>query len=255
MKALLHAINSEVLKLKRTLTFWLILAVPGVVVAMQFSSALARTRPFHPEPDPWQWVTQGVFFIWCLLALPLLVTLETALLSATEHAGQQWKHLFTLPVPRWTIYSAKLVVALGLIGLSSLMLWLLLLLDGRILTWLRPEMGLVGLPWLPILRQVALIFLAAWLIIAIHTWIGLRWPSFAVASGVGIGATIAGLILGISSGASTAVPWTNFYPWLQPVLILARDRQPLPTTLGFSIVGAIIVGIVGCWEVTRRDVL
>jgi hypothetical protein len=60
-----------------------------------------------------------VLFLWCLLGLPHLVALETALLAGSEHRENTWKHLFALPIPRWTICAAKLLVGSGLVGLST----------------------------------------------------------------------------------------------------------------------------------------
>jgi hypothetical protein len=54
--------------------------------------------------------------------LPLFVTLETGQLSALEHHNKTWKQLYVLPVPRWAVYASKQVIALGLIGLSMIVL-------------------------------------------------------------------------------------------------------------------------------------
>ena len=54
--------------------------------------------------------------------MPLLIALVTALLNGIEHSDKQWKHLFALPVPRWAVYFAKLIVAQGLILTSTLVL-------------------------------------------------------------------------------------------------------------------------------------
>ena len=49
----------------------------------------------------------NVLNLWAILALPLFITLETALLAQTEHSEKHWKHLFALAVPRWVYYAAK----------------------------------------------------------------------------------------------------------------------------------------------------
>lgn len=57
---------------------------------------------------------------------------------------------------------------------------------------LRPELadsGSVPYGWLA--KYTALVWLASWLIIAIHTWVSIRWSGFAVALGVGGGAVAA----------------------------------------------------------------
>jgi lantibiotic transport system permease protein len=57
-----------------------------------------------------------------VLALPLFITLEVALLAGLEHGQDHWKDLFVLPIPRWTIYTAKLATAALLLALSLVLL-------------------------------------------------------------------------------------------------------------------------------------
>ena len=39
--------------------------------------------------------------------------IETALIAGLDHSENQWKNILALPVPRWTIYIGKLLVACG----------------------------------------------------------------------------------------------------------------------------------------------
>jgi len=87
---------------------------------------------------------------------------------------------------------------------------------------------------------------AALLILAFHTWSSNRWPSFALSIGIGISGVFFALF---ASSAKLA----KFYPWLLP--INTRDPALKSLALILGITGGIIISIVGCWEVTRRDVL
>jgi hypothetical protein len=183
--------------------------------------------------------------------LPLFVTLETALLGGLEHANHQWKHLFALPLARWTVYVAKLIVGAGLIGLSMVVLVGLTVLSGLTLRVLKPGLGFEApIPLAQFLHVTGLVYLAAWLIISVHTWVGLRWRSFVVAMGVGIAATVVAVMVVESD-------WAGYYPWTLPGLIAMtlRKGQVLTHQALAGGVGGVIVGILGCWEVTRRDVL
>lgn len=249
---LVRATHAEALKLRRTLALWTVVIAPVVTVAMMTANLLSRARPVHLPRDPWtSFVTEGILFLWCILALPLHVTLQAALLSGLEHAEGTWKHLFALPIPRWTVYAAKLLAGALLLAASCVALGALSLVAGLVVGALRPEIGFPpGVPWGSVASEVGLIFLATWLMLAIQVWVSLRWSSFAVPSAVGIAATVAGLVLGISGGAPA---WTHYYPWLLPFQSVVRGVQTAPLAVG--VIGGLLVAAAGCWDVTRRDVV
>lgn len=250
MIALFRATHAELLKLKRTLALWLAFVTPLAIVALMFVGSLSQ--PGKPsDAHAWEGFAQIVFVFWSLLMLPLFITLETALLGELESTEKHWKHLFALPIPRSALYLAKLLVGAGLIALSSLVLWGGILLAGYSLRWLKPGTGFeASIPWLSILRTACLIYLAAWLILALHTWISLRWRSFTFSAGVGMTATVIGLILTIASEK-----WAQFYPWTLPSLTLGRDNPSVLQALLVGSLGGIIVTIAGCWDMIRQDVL
>ena len=252
MTALFRALRAEMLKMKRTLALLMVLVTPGTVVAMQFFNMLQRGENLEGfRADPWGVLAQGVLAIWAILMLPLFITLETALLAGMEHGAHQWKHLFALPVPRWTIYAAKLLVGAGLLALSTLALVGGVLAAGLALQVLLPRVPFpAAIPWWEILRPAGLIFLTAGLILAIHTWISLRWASFTVAVSVGIVATVGGVIIGQS------LTWWKYYPWALAVNVISDPAmQDLPLALTLGIGGGIVAGVLGCWDVVRRDVI
>ena len=128
--------------------------------------------------------------------LPLFITLETALIGGLEHSGNNWKHLFAQPVPRSTIYTAKLASGMALIGISQLMLFLYILLSGWLLGILKPEAGLGAAPPAgDILGYAAIAYAASWLLISLHTYVGIRWKNFVVAMSFGIAMTVAGFLI------------------------------------------------------------
>ena len=171
------------------------------------------------------------------------------LLGALEHNNKTWKQLYALPLPRWSIYAAKQLIGMSIIGLSMAILSLMTVgvgLMGRIF-W--PDLGFdASIPWTTLVQNISLSFLAAWLIISIHLWVSLRWSSFVLAMGVGIVATVFGVVVMGSK-------WEQFDPWTIPGVVSNAliNAEPYALALCLGLFGGILVACLGCRDVTRRD--
>jgi hypothetical protein len=249
MNYLLRAISAEFLKLNRTLALAMIIIAPGTVAGLALLVML-RIVPQNPEIEIWHSIIQNALTLWGSLTLPLFITLETALLAGLEHNSNGWKHLGALPVPRWSVYLAKYLMILAVIGASIVSLLILLIAAGLILPVLLPYLTVNygTMDWGQTLAHLAAMYLASWLLIAIHTWVSIRWHSFTVAVGVGMAATAANFFIVQSDLAP-------IYPWSMPVLATGMGLgDNLPLILGLSIVGSMVVTIFGIVEVGRRDI-
>lgn len=241
-----RALHAELLKLKRTLAFRVIFVLPFLVALLQFFIVL-RTKKFPQTFKLWEAIGTNSLQIWAVFMMPLLIALVTALLNGIEHSDKQWKHLFALPVPRHSIYLSKLVVAQGLMFVSTFVLALLIVVVGIASTYLKPELANTGpVPYVWIAKQTACVWLASWLIIAIHTWISMRWAGFPIALGAGIGGTFFALF---AASASLG----KYYPWLLPMNIFIEGRFAMALVLGIS--GGVVAALLGCFEFVRRDVV
>jgi lantibiotic transport system permease protein len=250
---LVPALEAEMLKTRRTLALTLAFLAPALVVGLEFCILIQRANgPFPEGKSPWLSLSQSTLVIWTLLMLPLFITLETALLGGLEHASKNWKHIFALPISRGAVYAAKQIVAMALMGLSSLTLWAAILAAGYALRLLKPGIGFEApAPLWVILRFAMVGYLASWLIIALHTWVAMHWSSFVVACSVGIAATVIAVVL-INSD------YGPYYPWTLPALLsmdaMSKGAVP-PLMLALGSVGGVLGAILGGLEFTRRDVL
>jgi len=244
--SLIHVLHAEILKLKRTLAFWMIFVAPLLVATLQFF-IIWNQRRVSASFQLWETLPRGALAIWAVFMLPLLITLETALINGVEHGEKQWKQIFALPIPRHAVYTAKLLIAQVLAAASTLVLCALTVLAGLALARLRPEMPNTGaIPYVWILKHAAFVWLAAWLIIAIHTWVSIRWPGFALALGTGIGGTFFAIF-------AASARMGKYYPWLLPVNVFTEGRFAAALLLGA--VGGVVAAVIGCVEFVRRDVV
>lgn len=258
MKVLYRALGAELLKIKRTMALWLALIGPLAAVVLTSLIFLAgNDRIIDPSDNPWMLVARNGYGVWSILLFVPFVALESALLGQQEHGNNGWKQIFVLPVPRWATYVAKELVSLGVFALSQLALVAEILMLATLVKVFRigPPMDYAApLPWSLILRTALIITVAGWFVISIHTWLGMRLSSFVGVMSVGAVAMVVGLMVG-----STELGW--YFPWSMPRMAVSA-LQPgimgadlLGTMLGCSVVGALVVTLVGAYTQSRRDVL
>jgi hypothetical protein len=131
---------------------------------------------------------------------------------------------------------------LALIGLTVV--------GGAILKIILPELDMqASIPWDEMFRQAGITFLAAGTILALHTWIALRSGSFVIASAIGIGMTIAGLVLG-------GLEWTEFFPWSMPATTLHQyyEGGAIARYLAVGFISWLVLSLLGNWDVKRLEI-
>jgi lantibiotic transport system permease protein len=254
----LRVLYTESLKLRRTTALKMAVLGPAVVVLLALF--LASQAPFSTVRrsgvrDDWLGLAQFHFLFWTLLMMPLLITLETALLAGVDHANNQWKSLFARPVPRWTFYIAKLILVVFLIGSSTLLLVPGILMDGAVLPHIQGQLTFkLPFPWRDIFSEAGTIVSLSFLALAIQHWISLRWRAFSVAVGSGAFATVVGYFAAVATSQQNG-SWMQYFPWTLPTTqVLARTQPGVETQLLASVGFGIVVSVIGCVDFCRRDV-
>jgi len=250
---LFAALSSERLKTKRTLALRLAFVAPLLVVFLEFIVFWRQgAKAGRSGRGIWLPLMQNSLILWNLLMVPLFVTLQTALLGGLEHANKNWKHLFALPVSRQAIYAAKQLVALALIGLSTPVLCAAIIGAGLVLRLLRPGIGFEApVPVWIVFKFALLSYVCSWLIIAIHTWVAMRWSSFVVAMAVGVAVTVVAVIVLQSE-------FNIYYPWTLPAVVTMEaitKGQLNYVALGCGWLGGVVLSILAGLEFSRRDVV
>ena len=243
----LRVLWAESLKMKRTLALWMVPIGPSLVVLLQIV-VLWRGPLRGQSVDMWPVTMRGVFTLWTILMLPMLLTLESALVAALEHNGDQWKNVMALPAARWNFYVAKLCVVASMLFASTVLLGFGIAFAGKIVPVLRPEVKFAAaVPWQSIATMVLKVAGLTFLALAIQHWISLRWRSFTVAMGAGIVAMV------ISFVVINSEKWGRIYPWSLPTRVLAPGAIDLAPILLLALGGGIVAAALGCWDFCRRD--
>ncbi len=249
MIVVLRALHAEQLKLRSTLALWLCVLAP-LVVAL-FGTALIWSNPFVP-PDAttqshWPHVIRSVLGMWAIMMLPLFVTLESALLAGLEHGNNQWKHLLALPLPRSAHYLAKLSALIVLVVLATLVLCVLIPLGGLLLS-LAPDPLVSGAPpWGFLFGHALASIAAALLMIALQSFIAIRWRSFSLAMACGITATMIAMFIPRDG------LFGELFPWAMPALAVSGTPSQQMTVAAFGILGFCVVTALSVWDFSRRE--
>jgi lantibiotic transport system permease protein len=250
MSYLVRALSAEILKTHRSLIAWSAVIAPGILLFLYFFVLLRNDHLVtDPELSSWMRMFMSIAVMWSVLALPLFITLVTTLLAHIEHSEKQWKHWFATPVPRWTIYSAKWIVAQILVWTTSLVLLAGSAGLGLSMRILRPGAGFEApIPWIDMVLPLVILNLTAGAILSIHLWIAARFPSVVVAIGSGMAAATANLLVMRSD-------YVTYFPWTVPFASIGIDNPPQAQLMAIGIAGGLLLALAGCWNITQRDVL
>jgi lantibiotic transport system permease protein len=249
LKYIFRAMSAELLKLKRTVALRVAVVAPMVVVVVMFLVFHQRQQAGATGFDLWFRFSKEIMGLWALLMLPLFVTLEAALLGALESSEKNWKHIFALPIPRGAIYSAKIITTIGIIGLSKIVLLVGTIGAGVLLGLLKPDyqLSLSSFPFRQMLLMYLTTYLLSWMMITIQMWVSVRWQSFTISVSTGISATVFGYML------INSAKWGRIYPWTLPVNVLVANGN-ITRALMISLIGGLLIAILGGLEFIRRDV-
>jgi len=239
---------TEALKLKRTTALRCALLPLAIVFLYFLIGVLSGQALVRQGQDIWTSLTKNTVSLWTVLMLPLFITLETSLLAGLEHTDRNWKFLLTLPVPKWVIYLAKFVIAMGLVCVAHLVLIAGTMVSGMLLRQFAPALKLTALPIGLLVWPLAKISVAALLAVAIQHWVSLRWQSFTTAMAFGVCAMVIGFL------AANSVEWGPWYPWSLTLHTLTPQPGAVISPMVFSVLAACVVMVLGAWQFTRREI-
>lgn len=256
------ALRVEIIKIKRTLSLWVTVLAPLFIVALSFffnfrlSSAVSGA-----DKNAWLVLFRDTQGFWTVLMLPFFVVLLSALLAHLDHDNKMWKYLYSQPVSRSSYYLAKLFITILFVSFAFLILLLGIFGGGTLaqISNIRPDFRWM-MDSILVFKMISTTFISVIMslfMVAIQTYISLRWQNFTITLGVGILATIISFV-GISSGSLSHIfPWSlpfNAFGYFFQGTYPHLQADPTISVVTVSIVGAVLVTIFGVWDTTRRDV-
>lgn len=229
MKGFLLSLQSEFYKSRKTLGFWSAILLPLILISLIFIGFYTHSAKLAGMPGLMLWMqfAGAVLNIMGGLLLPIFVIFISYSVNAVEHKADTWKTLFSLPIPKWSVYSAKFVYALLLVFMSLFLFALFTIGFGNLLGVLKPELKLTQVHIEATLFEIYFkLFLSALGILSIQFLLSLLWSDFLKPMGIGFVCFIVGVI-------SVSVNWDYAYmiPYAHPLLAL---KSMIPHTKGFD---------------------
>ncbi|MGG1876467.1 MULTISPECIES: ABC transporter permease [Paenibacillus] len=229
---LLHA---EGLKLKRLCR--LIPLIQGIILISM--TALEWYLYFRQGPGG---VYAGFAVMYMFLSFVFLlgITLLASIMAGTEHETRAWKQLLAMPVPKGSIYLAKLVW-IFLLQLCTVVITVV----GMCVIWVLYTNE--PIPWKIMILQPLFVCLSSVPMMAIQLWLSTVFANQALPLALGIFGSVSSLFLARSSS-----PVIHLLPWSYPALsspLIPGHMQWIGISLGVGL----MLSILGTLMFTRRE--
>ena len=252
----ISSLKNELIKLKGTFAFWLTLISAILFPILFFIAYFLKHRALTPALgiNPWEkFMTIQIensvpFFI------PMFIVLITSLIMQIEHKALGIKHLFALPIPKWSVYFGKLSVVIFSIITTYIYYYIAVLLSGVSLGWIHSDLAFLNFQpeHLKYIEMLFTSFIASLGIIGIQFWLSFRFKSFIIPLGFGMFLAIIGIII-------SQAPDSIYFPYAFSVLSVSLgDKMPLifgiSTVTLYSSVCFLVTSILGYFHIKNINI-
>ena len=226
-----HAVRSEWLKQKRSLTFWLVIGSAFFVPSVIFLSRFRRidTLPqIYQAPRFWDSLWVYSWESMALMILPLAIMLAVTLVTQIEYRNNTWKQVHATPQPLATIFLSKAAVILWLV--AQLVLWFTaaIYLTGIVPALLFSHVDAPsGFPLVRFLKRDFQFFVDVLPIVAFQYLLAMRFRTFLAPLGIG-------MVIWILSIATIGWKYNYLVPYSYAGLDYLMVEYRRPQTMAFS---------------------
>ncbi|TWR30537.1 ABC transporter permease [Mucilaginibacter pallidiroseus] len=219
MKGFLLSFRSEFYKSRKTLGFWAAILLPLLISALALVIFYTQSHKFVRMDPMMLWVQFSMISLGIMgsLLLPMYTIFVAYSVNSIEHKADTWKTLFSLPISRWAVYSAKYFYAMFLVFLCLALFAIFTIGFGNLLASIKPELKFGQYHMEKQLLQLYFkMFLSSLGILSIQFLLSLLWADFLKPMGIGFVATITGVIM-----ASKDWEYAYAFPYAHPMAALA----------------------------------
>lgn len=251
---LLISLRSELLKTRRTASFYLTLigAAVGPVIYL-FNVLVDEDEIDASTKDPLNALFKILSEMNGAVFFPWFIILICTLLPQVEYRNNTWKQIFASPQTKANVFLAKFmnVHLLMLVFLMATHLFMFLTIIG--INFIKPTLNLFkhSLYGSAVLVNAANAYILMLGVCAIQFWIGLRFRNFIVPIGMGLALWLTGTLLALHFNPNLAY----YFPYSFHAFPLSPKLKPQLTQIAWTSLGyALLFLIVGFFDFRRRTV-
>lgn len=220
MKAFIRSFRSEFYKTRKTAGFWSAVILPLLICGLIFIGFFVNSDKIANGHVPavmlWMEFAGGILGVMGSLLLPILIVFIGYSVNSIEHKADTWKTLFSLPISKLSVYSAKYLYAFSLVLLCLTLFVLFSLGFGNLLGTLKPALKFHDASISKMLTEIYFkLFLSSLGILSIQFLLSLLFRDFLKPMGIGFVATIIGVIV-----ATKGWDYAYLFPYAHPMLVL-----------------------------------
>jgi len=234
MKGFILSLRSEYYKSRKTAGFWGPIILPIVLCALVAYNFYIDAPKFKMLPSMLLWMrfSGGIMGVMGTLLLPILIVFISYSINSVEHKADTWKSIFSLPIPKASIYISKIVYAILLIFLCLFLFCAFTIGLGNLMGRLNPDLKFGDFNFNSYLISVYFkLFLSSMGILSIQFLLSLLFRDFLKPMGIGFIATITGVVAVVQQWS-----WNYLFPYSHPLLAMQSLAGPhRPNMLGIMI--------------------
>ncbi len=248
---LMISLRSEILKTKRTASFYLAL---GAAAFGPFMSMLDLTLD-GVDPGSRKVIFSKMlidkFDVTGAMLLPIFIMLICTLLSQIEYKNHTWKQVLAAPQTKSNIFLAKYVNVHLLIITFLVVNFIMMLLSAVILHFIEPSLDVLNqsVNGMDVLMVRLRAYIALLALTSIQFWLGLRFRNFIAPIGIGMGLWLAGTIMVFEA----EVGFAEYFPYSFHAFGVNEQFKPADNTyLILSLIYAVVFLVVGFLDFRSR---
>jgi hypothetical protein len=223
--SLLLSVESELLKTKRTASFWLSIIAAAFIPALFFAAYTLKPEGAYKQLEAQPWGTHFMYG-WQSLSnflFPMYVILICALITHIEFKNNAWKQVYAAPQSVAHIYFSKFITIHLVIFFFFVLFNLFMIISGVLVDVIHPKFTFLekSIPFERLLKLSLKTYVSILGITAIQYWLSLRLKNFVAPVGIGLGLLIAAII-------ASAFNWEHIFkiPFAHPALTLKYMMMP-----------------------------
>lgn len=197
--SLLISTRAEIIKTKRSASFWISFIGAGVIPLIFFLAYIIKPDKSAPRMQvmPWEIHFMQGWQAFSAFLLPMFIILICSLIPQIEYKNNAWKQVFASPQSVGNIFFSKLLAIIIMILFLFLMFNIFMILAGVIPNLAHKEFAFLksSIDWGNLLKLNFKTFVSLLGIIAIQYWLSLRFKNFIVPIGIGLAFLVTSLIV------------------------------------------------------------